>query len=226
MLKILRFIKLMKSEPVVKRKKRTAWVLDESKYLNLGEVKQLRTYSKTLKQLGLEKKRFSQVRNWFMIELGLYSGLRVDEMAQLKHCNFFIDGTESSIAVLGKGNKKRVVWINSDFKKIYKYYVKYKKMIGFNISGDSSVLNNLKGNKITKRALQKFFKIISKKAGLKSCYSIHCLRHTYATFILKTTNNDYRFLQDQLGHSSIKTTQIYAGIMENERKKDIENLYK
>lgn len=110
-----KFIKLMKKAPN-RKLKRYAWSIDESKCLNINEVKRLREYSNKLKTEGLEKRRFAKIRNWFMIELGLETGLRVSEMASLKHSNLLIDELRSSIVVIGKGNKKRSVRINSDFK--------------------------------------------------------------------------------------------------------------
>ena len=88
------------------------------------------------------------------------------------------------------------------------------------------LLNNLKGDKISKRSLQKFFKIILEKAKLPSHYYIHCLRHTYATFLLKASNYNFKFVQEQLGHSSIITTQVYTSVIESEGKKAVEKLYK
>ena len=160
-----------------------------------------------------------------MTELGLNAGLRVEEMASLQHKHLFIEGDNSSIIVIGKGQKKRLVWLNSKFKSRCKSYIALKKEQGFSCSEESFLLNNLKDGKISKRSLQKFFKQILVKAGLPFFYHIHCLRHTYATFVLEVTNNDYKFLQNQLGHASIKTTQIYAGIMVNKRRNDLERLY-
>jgi len=113
-----------------------------------------------------------------------------------------------------------------DFKITCQRYAAYKKEFGYGTSSDDYLLNNLKGNKITKRALQKFFKNMVKKAGLSEHYYIHCLRHTYTTFLLKASNYNYRFVQQQLGHSSIKTTQVYASVIESEGRKAVEKLYK
>lgn len=220
------FTKLMKSEPPSYKKKRSAWVIDESKCLRIKEVRRLRTTCMELKSIGIREGRFKLIRDWFMTELGLNAGLRVEEMTSLQHKHLFIEGEESSIVVFGKGQKKRLVWLNTKFKGICKTYVSYKTKFGFSCDDESFLLNNLKGEKISKRSLQKFFKEILEKANLPLRYHIHCLRHTYATFILKATNNDYRFLQDQLGHASITTTQVYAGIIESEKKKDLEKLYR
>lgn len=218
----------MKGEQNSRKKKnrRFAWIIDESKCLSIGEVKKLRNFCNKSKIDGLRSKKFVRVRNWFMVELGLNAGLRVEEMASLKQGNLIIVGTKSSIVVIGKGDKKRAVWINSDFKKKCHTYINYKKKFGYDINDESYLLNNLKGDKISKRALQKFFKIILEKANLPSHYYIHCLRHTYATFLLKASNYNFRFVQEQLGHSSIITTQVYTSVIESEGKKAVENLYK
>jgi site-specific recombinase XerD len=224
---LTRFTKLMKSEPTEnKQKQHYAWVIDESKCLSIDEVKRLRGVCNKAKMKGLQNNRFASVRNWFMVELGLETGLRVEEMASLKLSNLLLDGARSSIVLVGKGGKKRAVWISSEFKRTCQTYLNYKKRFGYFIDDESYLLNNLKGGKITKRALQKFFKIILKKAQLPSHYYIHCLRHTYTTFLLKASKYNYRFAQQQLGHSSIRTTQVYAGVIESEGKKALENLYR
>ena len=218
------FTFLMKSEPLPKVQN-IQWVMDERKCLNTTEIKKLRKSCASARACGLRRGKFSPVRNWFMIELGLNAGLRVEEMASLKHCDLIIDNGRSSIVVIGKGNKKRAVWINADFKKKCRVYFGYKERFGYSLEEDSHLLNNLKGGKISKRALQKFFKIIMGRAELPAHFHIHCLRHTYTTFLLTASNFNYRFVQQQLGHSSIKTTQIYAGIVESEGKNAIEKLY-
>ena len=223
-----RFTKLMKSEPVVgKRKMRnSAWTIDESKCLTFDEVKRLRDFCESGRITGLQSGKFTPIRNWFMIELGLNAGLRVQEIASLKHSNLLLDGDRSSLLVVGKRNKKRSIWINSEFKKTCEAYLEYKKSFGYQTHDDAYLLNNLKGGAISKRALQKFFKSIAKRAGLPTHYHIHNLRHTYSTFFLKASQNNYRFLQDQLGHSSITTTQVYAAVVESEGRKALEKLYR
>ena len=222
------FIKLMKNEPLSTKKEnqRFAWFIDESKCLSSDEVRKLRRTANKARNFGLEYRKFSPIRNWFMIELGLNTGLRVEEMASLKHENLLIDKTRSSISFIGKGNKPRAPWINTTFKMTCQRYIAYKKDFGYGISAEDYLLNNLKGGKITKRALQKFFKAMIKKAGLSEHYYIHCLRHTYTTFLLKANNYNYRFAQQQLGHSSIKTTQVYQSVIESEGRKTLEKLYK
>ncbi len=222
-----KFIKLMKNELVDNRERNSfSWIIDESKCLSSEEVRKLRRAANKARGYGLEHRKFSPIRNWFMIELGLNTGLRVEEMTSLRHGSLLIDKNRSSLLVTGKGNKKRAPWINSAFKMTCQRYIAYKKEFGYGTSAEDYLLNNLKGGKISKRALQKFFKKMIKDAGLSEHYYIHCLRHTYTTFLLKASNYNYRFVQQQLGHSSIKTTQIYANVIETEGRKAVERIYK
>jgi len=146
-------------------------------------------------------------------------------MADLKGSNFLIDKDRSSIVLIGKGNKKRAVWISSKLKNTCKLFLKYKERFGYSTSDEDYILNNLKDKKISKRALQKSFKKIIREVKLPEHYSNHNLRHTYTTFLLKSSGHNYRFVQEQLGHSSIRTTQVYAGILETEGRRAIEKLY-
>ena len=206
-------------------KPNSVWIIDESKYLSESECEILmNTVLSEMRKSDIPK--FNKIRNWFMVELGLNTGLRVNEMVSLKHKDLFMENGKSSIKVIGKGNKLRSILINSEFKNTYTRYINLKKQFGYDIGSNSYLLNNPKGNKITKRALQKAFKILIIKSGLPRHYHIHCLRHTYTTFLLKASNNNYRFAQRQLGHASIKTTQTYAGVIESEGRKALENLYK
>ena len=184
----------------------------------------MREYCAKVKERGLKKRKFSLIRNWFMSELGLNTGLRVEEMASLRHGQCFLDKGKSSIVITGKGDKKRAVWISEGFRKTCLEYFGYKWDFGYSSNADGYVLNNLGGGKISKRSLQKFFKSIVEKAGLPKHYHVHCLRHTYTTFLLTASNHNYRFAQKQLGHSSLRTTQVYAGVVEQQGRKALEKL--
>ena len=223
-----KFTFLMKGEQrdLKARRANAVWVIDERKCLCLAEVQKLRSASIRIKQSGLMNRKFNQIRDWFMVELGLNTGLRVSEMASLRHGDLMIDGDRSSLVVVGKGHKKRAVWLSAGFKKALNHYLLIKQDFGYDISGDSHLLNNLQGKKISKRSLQKSFKGLLAKAGLPSHYHIHSLRHTYTTFLLKASNHNYRFVQRQLGHASIKTTQIYASVLEDDGKRALDHLYK
>jgi site-specific recombinase XerD len=224
----MKFTKLMKNElSGQKKEKRFSWALDEDKYLKIYEVKRLRNVWKKARDWALKQGKTTVVRDWFMIELGLNTGLRVEEMANLKCGDLLIKKERSSIIVRkGKGGKKRTVWINSDFKQACLWFLEWKSKTGQRIDDQAYLLTHKNSNQLTKRALQKAFKRCIKKATLPNHYSIHSLRHTYGTHLYIASGHNLRLVQQQLGHSSVRVTEVYASLIGSDVKKAIEKLYK
>lgn len=209
-----------------KKKSRFSWTLNENKYLTLQEVEKLRESCKRDKKQALKTGSFSAVRDWYVIELGLNAGLRVKEMAGLKHSDVLINGKQSSIVAIGKKGKKRSVWINKDFKRKCLWFIDWKQNIGLSINPDLYLITSRTGSGLTTRTLQKAFKKCLHLAGLESHYSIHCLRHTYGSHLYVSSGYNLRLVQEQLGHSSIKVTEVYANLMNKDAKIAVESLYK
>jgi site-specific recombinase XerD len=141
----------------------------------------------------------------------------------LKASDIHLNGFQPSLTVKhGKGNKSRTVYFSESFKNECLLYLNRRNNL--NVKSDY-LFTNTSGRQLTKRALQKAFKKCLKLASLESHYSIHCLRHTYGSYLYKSSNHNLRMVQEQLGHSSIRTTQIYAGVMNDDVKKAVKNLY-
>jgi site-specific recombinase XerD len=220
---IQKFIQLMKGELSEKKrpKRRFSWSINETKYLDIKKVKKLRLTILTSKASAPYK--LITARNWFMVELGLSTGLRVEEMVNLKVSDLYLNGGLFSLTVRhGKGNKKRTVYFSELFKNECLLYLSRREKL--NIKSEY-LFTNATGRQLTKRALQKSFKRCLKQAGLENHYSIHCLRHTYGSYLYKSSEHNLRLVQEQLGHSSISTTQIYAGVMSDDIRKAVKNLY-
>lgn len=209
-----------------KKKSRFSWTLNENKYLTLQEVEKLRETCEKGKNHALRIGSFTAVRDWFVIELGLNAGLRVKEMAGLKHSDLLINGKQSSIVAVGKKGKKRSVWINKDFKERCLWFIGWKQNLGLSINPDSYLITSRTGSGLTTRTLQKAFKKCLEKAGLQKHYSIHCLRHTYGSHLYVSSGHNLRLVQEQLGHSSVRVTEVYANLMDKDAKIAVESLYK
>ena len=203
------------------------WTLDKRKYLDSNEVKKLRKTLKIEMKRGIQTKNYILVRNWFVVLLGLYSGLRISEMADLRNEDILIYDDLAFVYVKkGKGNKKRHVRVGKELIEAYLEFTNFKKNLEIGIDDESYVLCKINSEKLSVRTLQIAFKKCASKAGLSSHYSIHCLRHTYGTHLYKASNHNLRFVQKQLGHSSISITEVYANVIEEEAGKAIDRLYK
>jgi len=154
-----KFIKLMKHELLAKKPKKTrfAWTLSDKKYLKLSDVNKLKRACGKVRHLALRHDSSVAVRDWFMIELGLNTGLRVEEMRELKCGDLNIQKGQASISVRkGKGDKPRNVKISESFKNRCKRFLEWKKKRGQSIEPDSRLLTSNKGTQLSKRNITQF----------------------------------------------------------------------
>lgn len=207
-------------------KKKFNWVVDESKYLTLSQVKKLLQYC----EIGEVNYKPVLIRDCFMIRLGLFAGLRVSEMVNLKIGDLNIqDGQSSLIVQNGKGGKSRIVYFGAEFKQTCIFFLQWnpiREATSNGVKKEGYIFTDKSGNQLTKRALQKAFKRCLEGAGLNIKYGIHSLRHTFATHLYQASGYNLRLVQQQLGHSSIRTTQVYANLFDEDVKKAVGKLYK
>lgn len=143
-----------------------------------------------------------------------YSGwLRVSEVVNLKVKDLDFENNLINIR-LSKGNKDRITLLSEKIKNDLQEFIKFKKMNDY-------VFDSYNWNKLTTRTLQKIFKNWVKNCNLNPDYSFHSLRHSFATHLLEN-GTDIRYIQELLGHSNIKTTQIYTQVM-NKNLKNIKS---
>ena len=177
------------------------------KVLSVDEVEKL---------LNIKLENEYDYRNKAMLELMYSCGLRVSELINLKLSDININ--ECYLRTITKGNKERIIPIGEiALSYLIKYIDEYRsKFIKKNIN-DYLFLNS-RGNSISRVGFFKVLKNIIKLQGIKKDISPHTLRHSFATHLLEY-GADIKSVQELLGHSNIKTTEIYTHIS-NKKIKD------
>lgn len=172
------------------------------RYLSLDESVQLLT--------SVDGK--NRERDYCILTLFLNCGLRISELVGLNVSDIHGD----SLRVLGKGNKERVVFLNSACLDAIKEYLKVRQETPANTP---ALFISSRRERISKSTVHNLVKKHLDAAGIDSTkYSAHKLRHTAATLMLQN-GVDVRTLQELLGHEHLNTTQIYTHV-ENENLRD------
>ena len=197
------------------------WVLTPDKFLTEDEVRNLRRVSKDSSDLARSKRQFKPIRDWMIIDLALQAGLRVGEISNLAIGDLFIEKGHSHVYVRqGKGNKSRLVTIGESLRNHLQRYLKERK------SKSHYLFTSERSDHMTPSAIQKVVKKAMKLAGLPPHYSVHSLRHTYATLLYRSSGNNLRLVQQQLGHSSVQTTTVYANVMNEDVERAVNGIIK
>ncbi len=160
-----------------------------------------------------------------LVDLALFSGLRVSEIANLTIGDLRLNGSEKLIYVKnGKGGKSGCVTIDKSLSKHLKEFIAWKKAVGERVESSAPLLTGLRdGRPYSINALQKEFKQTADNAGLPDHYSIHSCRHTFATYLLAETKN-LRLVQKQLRHSSPSITAVYADVTPEDMTEAMERI--
>ncbi|MFN4910487.1 MAG: site-specific tyrosine recombinase/integron integrase [Flavobacteriales bacterium] len=139
-----------------------------------------------------------------MLSLIYACGLRRSELLNLTLKDVLSDRNLLFIRQ-SKGKKDRVVPIsNKIIDMLREYFKAYRPKIWL-FEGQYT------GEQYSERSLQLVLKQALQKAGNKKPVSLHWLRHSYATHLLES-GTDLRYIQELLGHSSSKTTEIYTHV--------------
>lgn len=156
------------------------------------------------------------LRDTAIIEVLFATGARVYEVSNIQaDC---IDINSGLIRIMGKGGKERYIQIVEDsiLKLLKQYYNSNQKAI----TKSGYFFINQRGKRFSEQSIRNMLKKYSKQAGISRAITPHMFRHSFATYLIEN-GLDVSCVQQILGHSSIKTTQIYIHIA---TKKQIELL--
>ncbi len=201
-----------------------AWQITRDKFLSREERDRLVKATEEKAIVDLAKGRKTWVRRWMLIDVALFSGLRVSEIAHLTAGDLRFKGAEKLLYVRnGKGGRSGYVTIDRALSRHLKEFISWKKTVGESVDTSAPLLTGSReGKAYSSSALQKEFKRAAENAGLPQHYSIHSCRHTFATYLLKSTKN-LRLVQKQCRHSCPSVTAVYADVLPEEIVKAMES---
>ncbi len=149
----------------------------------------------------------NQERDYCILMLFLNCGLRISELVGLN----VTDLQENTVRVLGKGNKERILYLNSGCQQALEDWLIVRSGLTL-IDQKALFVTPRQRKRVTRAGVHYMIKKRLLEAGLDaSRYSAHKLRHTAATLMLQN-GVDVRTLQEVLGHDHLNTTQIYTHI--------------
>lgn len=158
-----------------------------------------------------------QYRNKAMLELMYSSGLRITELVTL--CIHDVNLEMQTVRVMGKGRKERIIPIGDYATRYLKVYIEdYRPLLLKKKETDILFLNS-RGNQLSRQAFFKMVKQLGQIKHIKTNFSPHTLRHSFATHLLEN-GADLRSIQELLGHCDISTTQIYTHISNQQLKEN------
>lgn len=172
------------------------------KYLTEQEIEQLYQAAESL-------------RDKCIILLMFTSGVRAGELVRL--CRS--DLQEKAIYIRrGKGNTSRVVFMSARTMDHINEYLATR-------TDRSDILfMSYRNGALDPATITKMLKSIAKKAGINKPVHAHVMRHSCATHMVKN-GVDTSFVQKQLGHAFISTTQIYVHLTEVDLMKAHESVF-
>ena len=171
------------------------------------EIEHLLNYMYSCENINSDKTYKYWLRDIAVVETLFATGARVYEISHIKLDS--INLNTGLIKIMGKGDKERYIQVASPevldiLKKYYEYNSEAIKISGF-------FFVNSQGNRYTEQSIRLMLKKYTKLAGIERNITPHMFRHSFATYLIEE-EVDVTYVQQILGHSSIKTTQIYIHI--------------
>ena len=160
------------------------------------------------------------LRDVAVIEVFFATGARVYEISNIRDDS--INLNTGLIRLMGKGWKERYVQISntSILEVLKKYYDENEQ----SIKKSGYFFVNNRESRYTEQSIRLMLKKYTKQAGIERNITPHMFRHSFATYLIEE-GVDVSCVQQILGHSSIKTTQIYIHIAAKKQAEILKELH-
>lgn len=160
------------------------------------------------------------LRDVAVIEVFFATGARVYEISNIRLES--INLSTGLIRIMGKGGKERYIQIgNSEILGILRKYYNENRSA---IKESGYFFVNNRGSRYTEQSIRLMLKKYAKLAGIERNITPHMFRHSFATYLIEE-GVDISCVQQILGHSSIKTTQIYIHVAAKKQAEILRNMH-
>ncbi|MFR9523638.1 MAG: tyrosine-type recombinase/integrase [Rikenellaceae bacterium] len=150
---------------------------------------------------------FIALRNGLIVLMFYATGIRLSELQGI--CRSDFNHGKTALKVRGKGDKERVVPIIEPLREaLENYEMKIRDEKIWKIGQDSLFLSR-SGKPLSANMIYRIVRRELSQAKVQGRKSPHVLRHTFATHLLNA-GADMRDIQELLGHTSLRATQIYT----------------
>ncbi|PJR04869.1 site-specific integrase [Avrilella dinanensis] len=167
----------------------------------------------------LEKKNFSIERLQSVLDMFLFScykGLAYIDISKLS-CEHICKGIDGKDWLMIKREKTNTLVKVPLLSQAVQLISKYK-------NHSAAVANETLFLMITNQRMNGYLKEIAEICKIKKNLTFHLARHTFATTVTLSNGVPIESVSKMLGHTSIRTTQIYAKVVEQKLSEDMQNL--
>lgn len=147
-----------------------------------------------------------ELRDQAMFELLYAAGLRLAELAGLD-CSGRYSVQDNRVTVLGKRNKTREVPVGAQAIKALQAWLAQRPSLA--APGEQALFVSRRGTRLSEGMIRARLARWARIKGLPIHVHPHMLRHSFASHVLQSSG-DLRAVQELLGHSSIRSTQVYT----------------
>ena len=176
-------------------------------FLTMDELRQIENKSIMIKRLDI-------VRDVFVF--ACYTGLSYSDLCQLKHDHIHLGNDGEKWIIIDREKTKtrcRIPLLSKASNLIFKYE-------NFPINNSQGLLLPVNSN----QKMNAYLKELAAICGINKKLSMHVARHTFATSVTLANGVPIETVSKMLGHNSLKTTQIYARIVDKKISEDMKKL--
>ncbi len=157
-------------------------------------------------------------RNVAIMEMLYGSGLRVSELIAMRFSNYH--PADQLALIEGKGRKMRWVAVSPPAIRAVDDMMPWRDRLNVKSGCEDFIFLNRRGAQITRNMVFLIVQGLARDADIRKTVSPHTLRHSFATHLLEGGAN-LRVIQELLGHSNLRTTEIYMHLDRNRLRSEL-----